>query len=170
MLISDILPISRLIFFDLQQERGRCSSQLPFLDVRVQSIVLRTQAIDRFSCLRLQPTRALANQCAASYLRQSGRLSGHHAQAAKIRILFVQPHDTPEHDHLILISLKRLFFRNTLSPIIHQPLAIVPFWFGGIETWLGVVRRTIRSSQRHVNPFCIIQRSLRYTVMKLLFD
>ncbi len=39
-------------------------------------------AIDRFSHEHQQPTRALANQDAAPHLRQSGRLSIHHTQAA----------------------------------------------------------------------------------------
>ncbi len=33
---------------------------------------------------------------------------------------------------------------NTFSRLIYPSLAIVPFWFGGIETWLGAVSRTNR--------------------------
>ncbi len=47
------------------------------------SIALRARAIYRFSCLHHSPTRALANQNTACHLRQSGRLSDHHALAAK---------------------------------------------------------------------------------------
>ncbi len=57
--------------------------ELPLVPARVQSIVPRTRAIDRFSCSRHWPTGALANQNAAPHLRQSGRLIGHHAEAAK---------------------------------------------------------------------------------------
>ncbi len=38
------------------------------------------RAIDRLSRAHRQPTRTLANQNAAAHLRQSGRLSGHHAK------------------------------------------------------------------------------------------
>ncbi len=51
----------------------------PLVSVRVQSSALRTRAVDRFSCSCHTKTRALANQNAASHLRQSGRLSGHRA-------------------------------------------------------------------------------------------
>ncbi len=33
-------------------------------------------------------------------------------------------------------------FPNAFSCLIYPSLAIAPFWFGGIETWLGAVRRT----------------------------
>ncbi len=65
--------------FIYKLQRRRCSSLLPLVLACVQSIALRARAIDRFSCLRHQPTRALANQNAVSHLRQLGCLSGNHA-------------------------------------------------------------------------------------------
>ncbi len=59
-------------------EVGLWCSKLPLGPARVLSVAHRTRAIDRFSCLCHLPTRALANHNAASHLRQSGRLSGHH--------------------------------------------------------------------------------------------
>ncbi len=49
----------------------------------VLSIASYTRAIDRFSRERQQPARALANQNAASHLRQLGRLKVRHIMAAK---------------------------------------------------------------------------------------
>ncbi len=51
----------------------------PLIPACVLSIAPRAWSIDRFLCLRHLPTRALANQNAAPHLRQSERLSGHHA-------------------------------------------------------------------------------------------
>ncbi len=53
-----------------------------YSSVRVASCPC-TRAINRFLRLRHELTCALANQKAASHLRQSGYMSGHHAQAAK---------------------------------------------------------------------------------------
>ncbi len=53
------------------------------LPERLVSIAPRTRAIDRFSSVRHQPKRALANQNAAAYLRLSGRLSIRLTKATK---------------------------------------------------------------------------------------
>ncbi len=55
-------------------------SELSLVPALVLSIVPRTRAIDYFSSIRQQLTRALADQDAAPYLRHSGRLSVRHAQ------------------------------------------------------------------------------------------
>ncbi len=73
------LALSWLTCAHLQQ----CARTQVFTRAGYPSIALRARAIDGFSCLHHSPTRALANQNAACHLRQSGRLSDHHALAAK---------------------------------------------------------------------------------------
>ncbi len=60
---------------------------------------------------------------------------------------------TPEHERHLVISFRRLIFPNIFSRLICPSLAIVPFWFVGIETWLTVV--PCRRIRYLTNPFII---------------
>ncbi len=53
------------------------------------------------------------------------------------RIQVKQPRVTPEHKRHLGISFRRLYFPLSIFP----PLAIVQFWLGGIEIWLGAICR-----------------------------
>ncbi len=43
--------------------------------------------------------------------------------------------------------------KAVFSRLIYLPLTIVPFWFGGIEIWLGVIRRTNRYLTEPIRAF-----------------
>ncbi len=93
----------------------------------------------------------------------SSRLSG------QWRILLKQTRGTPENEHHLVISLRRLHFPNTFSCLIYPSLAIEPFRFGGIETWLGDVRRASQfpttSSNDHTTALCALKISTRHLVL-----
>ncbi len=127
----------------------------------MQSIAPSLRAIDRFLCLRHYPTRVLANQNIASHLRKSGRLSGHHAQAAKgwfyshSRVARLNTNATSKY------RSEGSIFPYTFSRLINTSLAIVPFWFGGIETWLGLFLEQTHTLHYHqMSALAISDRSV----------
>ncbi len=71
---------------------------------------------------------------------QSGHLGVGHAYAASCEY----SHIGVSHRHALLSIIRELgcTYRIHFSRLTNPSSAIVPFWFGGIETWLGVVTIT----------------------------
>ncbi len=62
-------------------------------------------------------------------------------------ILFTHPRVKTEQERHLVTSLRWKFFSNTFPPSLIRLLAIVHSWYGeggGVDTWLGIVRRTNR--------------------------
>ncbi len=81
--------------------RRVCSSYLPPVPARVQSIAHRARAVNRSSCLRHWSKHA---HWPIRTDEWSSRLSGQR------RILITQPRGTTEHECRLVISFRRLYF------------------------------------------------------------
>ncbi len=114
---------------------------------RARTAALLTRAIDRRSRARQQPTRlALLRACARVLLANQSVTLNRPIRAAEClsrlggqwRFWLTQPRVGPSHAGLLATSLKSVYFLNAFCRFTYPSLAIVPFLFGGIETWLGV--------------------------------
>ncbi len=87
--------------------------ELPLVPARIQSIVHRTRAIDRFSCSRHSDAGQSERRAPPAPIRTtdwSSRRSG------QTRTQVTQSRVTPEHERHNVISLRRLHFSQYVSP------------------------------------------------------